>query len=178
MNNKAFTLIEMLVAVTIFSLIIGSATGLFVSAIRSQVNALSSQKLLDETSYVMEYMSRALRMAKKDLTGSCLFLGVCSAGGCNYDQVGSAMVWFINYQDECMAFYRTGSSLYTESPLLSLTSNDLEVASVRFDLSGVSQTDNLQPRVTISMTIRKAGAEKPEITIQTTISQRNLDIVQ
>ena len=65
-RNKGFTIIEMLVAVTIFTLVTGSITGLFISSIRSQSKVLTTQKLLDEASYAMEYMGRFLRMAKKD----------------------------------------------------------------------------------------------------------------
>ena len=56
-------------------------------------------------------------------------------------------------------------------------SDDFEVTSLQFNLSGESQTDTLQPRVTIAATIRKVGGG-PDIRIQTTISQRNLDVVQ
>jgi len=175
-TKRGFSLIEMLVAVTIFSLMIGSTTGLLVSAIRSQAKALSLQKILDETSFVIEYMSRDLRMAKKELNDPPICL---SARGLNYDGL-SGTVEFINYQDFCRAFFGEGNQIIQARPRYPLTSNDVEVTSRKFDLSGKSQTEspNLQPRVTIALTIKKAGVAKPEIKIQTTISQRNLDVVQ
>jgi len=179
-RSKAFTLIEMLVAISLFGLIIGSTTGLFVSAVRSQAKALTTQKLLDETSYVMEYMSRFMRMAKKEFnTPACL-----SGNGLNYENPsGTSSIKFINAQGVCQEFRLNtitdkieewrGPSLFGE-----LTSDDLEITSLEFNLSGADQppTDSLQPRVTISMTIKKRGATGPEMKIQTTISQRNLDV--
>ncbi|MCH8741436.1 prepilin-type N-terminal cleavage/methylation domain-containing protein [Patescibacteria group bacterium] len=181
-KNKAFSLIEMLVAVTVFTLIMGSAAGLFIAGIRSQAKALVFNKLIDETGFVMEKMSRALRMAKKDLSASC----TQSCPGCNYaplPSLGDSTISFINSQDECMAFYGgsfVGPLLYQDPGFNELISTDFEVTSVVFDLSGESQSEipNLQPRVTILLKIKNANAAKPEMTIQTTISQRNLDVQQ
>lgn len=177
--KNGFSLVEMLVAMTVFSLTVGAILGLSVAAIRSQAEALRLQKLLDETSYVTEYMSRDLRMAKKDTTAWCL--SFCGAG-CNYETMGVSAINFVSYRDECKGYYRDvlNASIMHVSPLFPLTSSKVNVSSLRFTLSGESQneTPNLQPRITISMTIGKAGVAKPEIKIQTTISQRNLDIVQ
>jgi len=75
--NKGFTLVEMLITALVFSIIVGVATGLFISAIRLQRYNLTYQRLLDQTSYVMEYTARAIRMAKKDIGG-------CVPDGTNY----------------------------------------------------------------------------------------------
>lgn len=186
-TKKAFTLIEMLIAITILTLVIGSATGLFVSAVRSQAKALAFQKLLDETSYVMEYMSRALRMAKKELGN---FPNTClTTEKDNYEtNLGNDKVRFINYDDKCQEFFKDGTQLKERKSTnelaanfqapLELTSSGLKTSSLKFNLSGEGQGDSLQPRVTILMTIKKAGITGPEIKIQTTISQRNLDVRQ
>ena len=187
-KSKAFTLIEMLVSVTILTLVIGSATGLFISAVRSQVKALASQKLFDEASYIMEYTSRYLRMAKKDTDGTCL---TAVGSGYGYEipvayRIGGDSnlgtgIKFINYQDVCQEFYLdNGQFKENRGGILDLTSDKLEITSLEFNLSGGGQppSDYLQPRVTISMTIKKAGATGPKIKIQTTTSQRNLDVRQ
>ena len=65
-NNKGFTLVEMLVSFAIFSIVIGISTGVFASMIKSQKYSLDTNQLLNQTSYFVEYMSRAIRMAVKD----------------------------------------------------------------------------------------------------------------
>ncbi|GAI33847.1 unnamed protein product, partial [marine sediment metagenome] len=59
-----------------------SISGVFISGFRGQRSALSSQRLLDQTSYALEYMSRALRMASKQTADipACL-----SQDGLNYE---------------------------------------------------------------------------------------------
>jgi len=188
-KSKAFTLIEMLVAVTIFTLVIGSATGLFIAAVRSQARALAAQKLLDETSYTIEYMSRALRMARKETKAPN---GCLSQNGLNYENPsGDDSIRFINMYNICQEFRldedflkerkstdETANNLPLVQDALPLTSDDFEVSSLNFNLSGQQEppADNLQPRITISMTIGKKPNLKPQIKIQTTISQRNLDL--
>ena len=185
-TQKGFTLVEMLVAVLLFSLIIGVISGLFISGIRGQRNALASQRLLDQTSYSLEYMSRALRMAKKQTSDLPLCI---SSNGLNYEIVGSHLK-FINHLegDDCQEFFLDsdpGSPTYHQlmqikgGETLPLTSAKLEITSLRFSLSGQSQGDDLQPKVTVFLEIKGKGqqiAEQPLMKIQTTVSQRNLDI--
>jgi len=179
-SKGGFSIIEMLVAVTIFTLVVGSATGLFVSAIRSQAKILATQKLLDEASYVMEYMGRYLRMAKKDTGPTCL-----NTAGNNYENPGGSptMIRFINYRDECQAWEFSVERLSEDKDggfVGWLTSEDLKVTSFEaidsIPTGSWSETDSYQPRVTLSLTIQKKPEGKPQIEIQTTISQRDLDL--
>ena len=61
---------------------------------------------------------------------------------------------------------------------LPLTSDDLEVTELKFEISGASQGDTFQPKVTMLFEIKKRGAlDSPTLRIQTTTSQRNLDVI-
>jgi prepilin-type N-terminal cleavage/methylation domain-containing protein len=184
-KEKGFTLIEMLVALFIFSLIVGVLIGLFISGIRNQRNILLTQQLLDQTSFALEYMSRALRMALKEgqqsTGGNCL-----SQRGLNYENPGSdsSRIKFINHleQDDCQEFFLEEGrikQIKERGQVVSLTSDKLEVTSLKFNLIGQDQSDQHQPRVTIFLKIRGRGSLAgtiPELNIQTTISQRNLDV--
>jgi len=188
--KNGYTLIEVLVAVGIFTILIAAPTGFFVGSLRGQLKALSSQKLLDNTSYALEYISRSLRMAKKELSAdpltACLLEGGTSLYGRNYQITrGGNGLKFKNYKDECQEFFLDGSdSRLKESKNgatpIALTAEDLEIISLKFKLSGESQTDNDQPRVTLFLEIKGGKGQmeelQPLIKIQTTISQRNLDV--
>ncbi|KPJ71790.1 hypothetical protein AMJ50_00420 [Parcubacteria bacterium DG_74_3] len=186
-KNKGFTLPELLTGLAIFSLVIGAASGVFVSAIRGQRKSMAYQELLDQTSYLTEYISRALRMAKKDLSGDCI------SQKTNYENPSgdSSRIRFLDYSVRCHEFLKDGDVLKErrstdESALslgepISLTGTGLKVESVMFYLLGQSQTDNLQPKVTLFLKMKSLGEkpeQQPEIKLQTTISQRNLDIEQ
>lgn len=187
--NRGFTIIEMLVAMAIFTFVAGAASGLFVSSLRAQRVSLARQQLLDQTSYALEYMSRSLRMAKKELFDhpfACL-----SQRGYNYTNPrGDDSVRFIKYdyeagQNVCHEFFLDDGQLKEYKMILDgpaggtesvqpLTSDDLLINSLKFTLTGQSQDDVLQPKVTILLDI--SGKDQSQIRIQTAISQRDLDI--
>jgi len=175
MNKNAYTLIEILVAVTIFSIVIAGPTGLFVTSLIGQRKALTSMEIADNISYALEYVSRTLRMAKKDLDGSCIL------AGSNYQNpdLDLSKIRFINYQELCQEFSLNAGQLgETKSgQFLPLTPDDLEITLLKFQLSGETQGDDLQPRLTISFEIQKKGQPESKIRLQTTISQRNLDFI-
>ena len=190
-NKKAFTLVELLVAVAIFAIIGGIASGVFISALRAQRKSLAYQELLSQTSYLMEYMSRALRMARKDTSGGCV-TPLDSTNFRNYQKTNSRIldgttysgpgIIFLNYQGICQEFFRdTNDFRLKESknkaaPIV-LTSDDLDVNffNIGPDESW-DQEDNDQPRVTFFLNI--TGKEQSKIKIQTTVSQRNPDILK
>jgi len=185
--NKSYTLIEVLVAVSIFTIIIAAPTGFLVGSLKAQQKALASQKLLGNTSYTLEYMSRALRMAKKDKWGECI------TDKYNYENPdGESSIRFLNYDLLCQEFFLQGTQLYERKSTnkstenfgdpVALTSEDLDIIpeKAKFKLSGESQTDYDQPRVTLFLEIKGGKGQmeetRPLIKIQTTISQRNLDV--
>jgi len=181
-KQKGQSLIEMLAAVTMFAITIGAISGLFISGIRSQRRVLATQELLDQTSYVLEYTGRALRMAKKELSSPPACLTVCGRG-CNYELTTNG-IKFIDYRNVCTEFFLDTVNHQlektAEGTTLPLTSSKLQVNSLRINLSGEVQptADYLQPRVTIFLEIegRETGIGRPKIQIQTSTSQRDLDV--
>ena len=73
-SHKGFTIIELVVVMAIFLFIIGAAISIFLSIITNQRKILAEQQLINQISYVEEYMSKALRMAKTEpyVNGACL----------------------------------------------------------------------------------------------------------
>jgi hypothetical protein len=86
---------------------------------------------------------------------------------------------FRNYQNQCQRFFLFENQVYeqkdydTGGSSFSLTSPTLAVTSLKFEVLGESQNDNLQPRVTIFMELEGKGRK---LQLQTTISQRDLDV--
>jgi prepilin-type N-terminal cleavage/methylation domain-containing protein len=206
-NNKGFSLIELLVVCTVFSIIIVALSGVFVSVIRAQKYSLVAQQMLDQTSYAMEYLSRDLRMAKKQLVSDGTL--VCSGFGTNYLSEGenyrisgtmlpgvyNQILSYKNYdKTKCFLVYWTKVDNPPKGYLhirtnggssVDLTQQDATgeqhflVQNFNVDLIGASQNDSLQPKITIFMEmIGQRSVYKPKIKIQTTISQRDLDILE
>lgn len=197
--NKGFTLVEMLTTVLVFSIVVGTTTGIFVSAVRVQRYTLATQELLDQTSYALEYMNRFLRMARKDdIRGSSCLVGT----KVNYEnpivlpdpQPDTTRIKFLNYKGECQEFFRDWNAVDGVYQLtvkekigtaaeasFALTSEKFDVTFLEFAITGEEQApaDTNQPRVTISLEIEAKSSflqPRPKIRVQTTISQRDLDL--
>jgi prepilin-type N-terminal cleavage/methylation domain-containing protein len=181
-----FTLIELLVAVTIFSIIISAILAGFISAITTQRKILAYQELFDQISYVVEYMSRNLRMAKKERGIGCL-----SSKGLNYELVDNNSIKFIRVIREeeggtvsfCEKFYMKNKQIKDNIEKigidLPLTSEDLEVRKFVFKRTGDFSLEDpthlfSQPRVTSAIEIKTK--DNQIIKLQFTISQRAFDV--
>ncbi|MCX6764535.1 MAG: prepilin-type N-terminal cleavage/methylation domain-containing protein [Candidatus Nealsonbacteria bacterium] len=183
-KNQGFTLVEILISVTILVMIFSIVSGLFFSALQSQRRSLSLQSLLKEVSYAMEYMSRQLRMTQKDDIG-CTALDPLEYK--NYATTVSSIKFRSYHEDpQCLEFFlETGSNRLKAKRTITapsedyLTSENIIVESFNIIVEGDEPSDETQPKVTISLKARAKGAKQesqPEIQIQTTVSQRNLDI--
>ena len=170
--KKGFTLIELLISITIFSIVITAFLGLFGSAFRWQRESLSTNYLLNNASYITEYMSRALRMAKKDISA------VCIAAEHNFTPSDglSNEITFLNSQGECQRFFLQSEALKVEKIGLGvpqfLSPTDIKVKNLKFKVSGGGGADNAQSRVTFVLELEKG---EQVLNLQTTISQRDLD---
>lgn len=157
-KSKGFTLIELIVVMAVFLLVIGTAMGIFISIVKQQKRILAEQELLNQASYVMEYMSKAIRMAEKDDAGGCLTEGVVSYPGYTYlltraDPGGFYRgIKFINQSDNnaCQEFYLDNAVQGdTSTPLVLkeikngvpiegalLTSEKFNIEALRFGING------------------------------------------
>ncbi|MFA5877815.1 MAG: prepilin-type N-terminal cleavage/methylation domain-containing protein [Candidatus Staskawiczbacteria bacterium] len=177
MESKGFTLIELIAVTAIFSIVLMTATDIFVSIIKQQRRTLKQQELLNQASYVFEYMGRALRMAKVDDGGNCI------TAGDNYEITHDGKgVKFINHSDNdsCQEFFKDIDGKLKEikngGSAIPLMSNAIGITYFEFKAFGASSLDFLQPRVVISAELYTIGTEDSiKKKIQTTVSQRNLD---
>jgi len=183
--KKAFTLVELLVGVSIIVVAFTLATNYFIRGVRVQKRVLDLREVLDSLSYVLEYTASQLRMAKRDdvaiefpglgsQTKNCL-----TKNEGNFEASGNSIL-FRNYKNQCQKIYLDGERIkvsFDAGSPLDLTPSYLEVQSLQFIVSGdnVSPKDTLQPRVTILIKAQKKNRPDTQITVQTTISQRDFD---
>ncbi len=168
--KKGFTLLELTVAVGIMSLLFIVAADLFSQGSFLQRKSLERAEILNQISYALEFMSRELRLAQKDLNGSCI-----SAKN-NYLVEGTNSIKFKDFNGKCQRFYLLNNQLMHDYQdhysALPLTSPKIIVSSLKFLVEGQTQDDTLQPRVTLILEIEKPLKAK----FQTTVSQRELDV--
>lgn len=166
-KQQGFTLIELVVVMSLFMLILGVTVSIFISVIRQQKRVLAEQELLGQVQYAQEYVSTTLRQVKKDVFGNCLIEGRTRYPEFWYvlshynedsklyegikvlDSKGDCQEIFFDRQNKALQVAING-----QDPQ-SLLSNSLDIVSVVFvvngdeSLYGATDRDMLQPRVTV-----------------------------
>ena len=171
--KKGFTLFEIIIAITVFSIIISAFLGIFGSTFNSQRKSLNTAYLLSSISYVTEYISRDLRMAQKDVSG------VCISSNDNFQITRSGRgLKFLNYKLECHEIYMQDDILTISRDGIAedLTPSDISVDKMNFYVTGEQGSDTLQPKVSFFMRMETITEPVQEFNFQTTVSQRPLDL--
>lgn len=178
---RGFTLLEIIVAASVFSIAVATIVSFFMFGIRGQRNAVARQNLVENTRFAIEHMARQIRMAQRDENGTCVGVG---ASGSTFAVSGSSLT-FLDYRtpSKCATYGLTDGKIVmrqdTEGAFLDLTSNDIFVDALEFILRGERKDDGVQPRVTIHIKAAASGGNlesAPALRLQTTISGRNLDV--
>ena len=164
-SRAGFTLIELLVAIAVFSAMVTIVSAIFISAVGSQRKNVCQQDVLDNARFVLESMGRSIRQSSITVpaasgSGSHLEITHPSKGQVTYDLTNNQIV----------------ETIAPGTPI-ALSSSNVYISRLNFEVSGNGSTDNTQPRVTISISLRNTGNQADEqsyINLQTTVTPRNL----
>ncbi|MCX6738201.1 MAG: prepilin-type N-terminal cleavage/methylation domain-containing protein [Candidatus Parcubacteria bacterium] len=171
-KKKGFTLVEIMVVTAIFSILIITISSIFIASLKAERSILASKKVLGELSYAVEYMTRSLRMAEKDTSGTCI------PNGSNYQITARGGIKFINAlkSNACQEFFINNAKIKyaTGTEELELTSSAVNILKLNFEIANETESDNLQPFVTIYIEANTPNSSV--LQLQTSISQRNPDI--
>jgi prepilin-type N-terminal cleavage/methylation domain-containing protein len=171
-KQKGVTLIEMIIAASVFSIVFVASSSVFVSAVKIQRYNLNQSQLIDQTAYAIEYMARAIRMAQKDENE------VCFNGEKNYDIIGDRSIEFMTYDGNCVRFFFDPGDPDAKQIKVQGDGFTVPLTSSRFEVTNfkVFEGTGGQPRITIFFEIKAKNLEDaPRVRLQTTVSQRNLN---
>lgn len=160
-NKRGYTIVEFLVAMFVFTVVIIVVLGLLSVAIKWQRRTLAQQNIQENARYLLEFMAKEIRMS-----------AITSSDGM------SGNLSLVRSDGDSVTYSIYGNKIYRNS---SPVSSDEVAVTGYFIIEGSEAgiTDNQQPKVTISLEITGVGSrieERPKINIQTTLSQRNLDL--
>jgi len=204
--SKGFTLIELIVVMSVFLFVIGAAIGIFISIVQNQKRVLAEEQLLNQISYAEEYMSKALRMAKTATTAqdiSCLgqegFIYLLTRHPADVGNVYNG-IRFLNQSDNgvCQEFFLDNGVLKEikyingNTSAVALTSTNLTITSIRFSINGADgsvagQVCNGNPgqcgasyddvvQPKVTILLNVSIPGGSTRTIQTTVSRKNLNV--
>jgi type II secretory pathway pseudopilin PulG len=180
-DQAGTNLIEILIAMLLFSIVIMAATGIMQSVVEGQKSALASQNTQESMRFTFEMMAKEIRNARSEHLGSgCVghpsFYKVYNTQ--NPAPEGTRL-YFRNKNDECVIYYLSGDQLFIDrdGTFLPVTPNNVKITKLYFyvhdDLKDAFHS--IQPRVTISMEAEMNTVHekhKQEIVLQTTVSSR------
>jgi len=163
---------EVILAVSLFAIIILSSTEIFRLVISGQREAIASQNVQESLKYFLEVTSKEIRMARRS-DGSC---GV-PVGEIFYISSNSLgdTLRFKNYYSECVV-YQLATDEYSQRFQISRDSATgfISPAKIKIEDLNFSLNDTGQPVVTISLLAYALGDDKftSEMEIQTSITSR------
>ena len=154
-QQQGFTVIELIVAIGLFIVVVGIASGTFIRALRTQRSVAELMAANDNASLTLEQMTREIRTGRE------------------FSSTGSRLS-FINYQAQPVEYALSGGTI--ERNGTPLTSRNVLVQYLSFVLLGEAPGDGRQTRITIMAGVAARGRLESFITrLQTTVSSRILD---
>lgn len=178
-KKSGFTLIEMLVAVFVFSIVMVVATGAIFSIVNANKSAQAMKSVLDNLNSALDNVSSAVRFGTKyhcDINVSNPAL--TSPNSCPN---GATSFTFLS-KDGVQIYYKLDSVNYkiqlckgTSSNCYDLTAPEVHVEDMRFYVVGATDAESLtQPQVTMTIAgYAQNGANRSSYSVQTMITQRN-----
>lgn len=184
-NSRGFTLIEMLVSVSIFTIVMTISLGSIFAMNDSNKKAQVTRTVMDNLNFAMENMARNLRIGTEyhcDATTGIITLP-------NDCTLGASSIAFEGYKgnpnnpDDQIIYRFNGTtgqierSIDSGSTFLGLTAPELSIDTMTFFVTGTTAGDFKQPRAVIIIrgsTIFKKGI-KSSFNVETTVSQRKID---
>ncbi len=169
-KNKGFSLIELLVASTIFAVLILIVIGIFLGIVNAQRKTVAVRALQNSAHYALEAMARDIRTGFNfGLYGPQELRFTSTIGGGN-----QLVAYHLRNQSIEKGFFDAGPGQYAFLPL---TPPNVRINYLNFYLSGEVPGDQRQPRITIVLGgAAGQGSEETKINVQTTLSQRELQL--
>jgi prepilin-type N-terminal cleavage/methylation domain-containing protein len=173
-DNRGFTLIELMTAVSIFVIIMtismGSITGVFEANRKSR----SLKTVLNNLNLAVESMSKEMRYGKNYHCGSgtVTLPQNCPSGG--------TLMSFLSSEGVQITYRLSGQAIEKQvgsGSFVVVTAPEISIDDLTFYTLGAGTGNLLQPKVIIKIKSH-AGTDKgrSDLTLQTLVSQRTLDI--
>ncbi len=195
-EKGGFTLIEMLVSLSLFTIVATMSVGTLLVLIGSNGRVVSEQSVMTSLTFALDSMSREIRTGSEyrcgsvagvtgaAVTGSATAVNDCPTGmvGLSFREAGTSITG--GSSNNRVAYYYQNNALWRKvgtSDAEQIVTGDVKITDVRFYVTGSNPitvgSDTVQPSVTIVIDAVASSSESSKpFTIQTTVVQRPLDI--
>ena len=169
--RRGFTLIELVVAIGLFSVIVAIAIGGFVGALRTERQVTGLLAANSNVSLAIEQMAREIRTGY-DL---CVNGNFCDSSNLSFRNARGESVTYC-LQDQSL-FRGMGGGGCAGSGGSAITAANVAVTYLNFSVSGNENNDGYPPLVTVAIGVgaKTAGVSGSIVNLQTTVTARVLD---
>lgn len=198
--DGGFTLVEMMVALALFTVVITIAVGAFLSLIGQSSKLQGEQKVMTSLGFAMDSMTREIRTGinyycntdvadlngdTDDETDLTLVRNCNGLNGMSFVEAGSSLTAGSGSGRIAYGFDSDSKSIVRQLAANSpqpLTSSDVTITGVKFYVSGAvpqsagAGNDVVQPTVTIIISAQDPDDNSQTYTLETTVTQRQLDL--
>ena len=188
LNMHGFTIVEMLVAIFVFTIVMVISTGAILSVLDANRKTQSVQLVVDNVDFAVESMTRTLRTGSSyhcDISAGTIINPRNCKNGADSIVFEEAKKDPNNPNDNYVYRLNTTTkqierSTNSGSSFVPITASNVEITGLTFYVVDAEDpTDQTQPRIIISVRGKAGGADvrsSSVFNLQTTVSQRLRDI--
>lgn len=178
--KKGFTLIELMVAVSIFIIVMTISMGAIIGVFDANRKSRSLKTVLNNLNLAVESMSKEIRFGKNYHCGASGDL--TTPQNCQNASGDHTLMSFLS-SDNLQIIYRLNGNIIEKSidgggTYIAITAPEIVIDDLTFYTIGAGISDTLQPKVIIKIKSHAGATDKgrSDFTLQTLVSQRVLDI--
>ena len=169
-SQSGFTLIEAVVAASVFVFVVSAVIGVYISTLRLDSRTRAQRAILDNSRFIMDFLSKEVRNGHIDY----------NAAACGGVVTSDTDLCLVNQDNEAEHFYLTGNNLAVAKTAgtANLNSSNVLVTNVRFLVAPTSDPlvagspTNEQPHVTVILDMKTTSDRDPvPIHLQSTFSE-------
>lgn len=179
-NQSGLTLLEMMIAVSLFTIVMLISTTLFIRAIDSQQRSVNSKELQEGLNYALAYMANEATGVLQDPSIDCISVPLsCSATNFFCTDNSDTELLFTNAGNRCVVFEIANDAasiprlqMTRGSDVEFITPASIRITSLKFSVSNTDDATYPIGRATMSITGQTlTGQEYPEtLRLQTTVA--------
>jgi len=172
-NRNGFTIIEMIMAVAVFTVVSLIATGALLAIADANKKAQTFKSVVNNVNFALESMARNLRTGSNYSSEAFLQTSSCSTGY----KVG---ISFTSQEDESVSYFLFGTQIMRQvngGTAVGITAPEVKITRLCLEILGTESGDNIQPNVLMIVGGLMEGKTKLQsrFDIQTLITQRIID---
>ncbi len=174
-NNKGFTLIEIMTAMSIFAVVMTISMSSIVGIFDANRRSKAIKDVMSNLNLSMESISKELRYGKNyhcSSSGNITTPADCAEG--------DSFISFLSSEGEQVVYYLDSSSVWKQvasENVLPVTAPEIVVDDLKFYVLGSTVGDEYQPKVIIKINAHSGnGSNRSDFVLETMVSQRARDI--